>query len=203
MSAEIDETATATVLSQCYESVRRDRVASFLGAHPSVVALLEDLYWRLSMAFPQARFVVRHLSSPRVPSPAGDGHLLVVIVPTTLVDDPSGQLSELLQGWTPQLEARALLLVDIASDVVDPFASESDAVALYTRRRSGDYNDYLEAARRFVAAPPDSRERFHASAALAAIRHARQPVAQPHQRDGTVRVDEREQGVDAQAPTLH
>jgi len=201
MSAEIDQTVTAIVLGQRYEWVQHERVASFLGAHPPLVQLLEDLYWRLFKAFPQARFVVRHLSSPRVSSPAGDGHLLVVVVPTTPIDDPSGQLSELLEEWTPQqLEARAFLLVDVASDVVDPFASESDAVALYTRRRSGDYKDYLEAARRFVAAPPDSRERFHASAALSAIRHAR---TQPYQREGAVPVDERERGIDAQAPTLH
>lgn len=35
--------------------------------------------------------------------------------------------------------AGAFLLVDVASNVVDPFASDVDAVALYARRRNGEH----------------------------------------------------------------
>ncbi|HWE62129.1 MAG TPA: hypothetical protein VHB98_10485 [Chloroflexota bacterium] len=179
MSADTDQAATtAALLNGKYEWIQFERVAAFLGAHPSLVSLLEDLHCRLSMAFPGARCVLRHLASPRVPSPAGDGHLLVVIVPVEPIDDPSGRLSDLLCEWAPQqATGRAFLLVDVASAVVDPYASDADAVALYVRRRSEDYKKYLDAARRFVAAPSNSRERFHAATALSAVRRSQQAIA--------------------------
>lgn len=166
MSAEADQAAaTGASLDGRYEAVRPERVASFLGAHPQLVPLLEDLHCRLSTAFPAARFVLRHLTSPRVPSPWGDGHLLVVIAPAAPTGDPSTQLSDLLREWAPQqVAARDFLLVAVASDVVDPYASDEDAVALYVRLRSDDYKQCLDLARRFLDAPPGSDERALAAA---------------------------------------
>ena len=189
MSAETEmAAATAALLNGQYEWVQRERVASFLGAHQTLVPLLENLHCRLSAAFAGARFVLRHLSSPRVPSPDGDGHLLVVVVPAAQIDDPSGQLSDLLREWAPQqAAARALLLVAVASDVVDPFASDADALALYVQLRSEDYKQYLDVARRFLDAPPGSDERALAAAELSTARlHAQgQPAegrgGEPHE----------------------
>jgi hypothetical protein len=183
MSAEVDQAAVSgAVLNGQYEWVQRKRAASFLGKHPQIVPLLEDLRCRISAAFPRARLVLRHLSSPRVSSPDGDGHLLVVIVPVVPTDDPSGQLSDLLREWAPeQAAARAYLLVDVASDVVDPFAGDDDAVMLYVRRRSDDYKQYLDVAHRFLKSPPDSDERALAAAELSTARlRARGRPAERH-----------------------
>lgn len=203
MSAATDPVAVdAALINRHYEWVQPERLASFLGAHPTLVPLLENLHCQLSAAFPGARFVVRHLSSPRVPAPSGDGHLLVVVVPAQPIDDPSGQLSELLREWAPrQVAARAFLLVDVASDVVAPYASDEDAEALYVQRRSNDYKQYVDAARRFVVAPPNSRERFHAAAALSAIRRSHEPAVQPRQSDSMPPVDEQEQDGSNQVST--
>jgi hypothetical protein len=149
-----------------YEGVQPERVVSFLGAHPQLMPLLEDLHCRLATAFPGARFVLRHLNSPRVPSPEGDGHLLVVVVPAAPTGDPSSPLSDLLRDWAPHSEARAFLLVDVASAVVDPYASDEEVLEVYIRRRSEDYKQYLDLARRFLEAPPGSDERALAGADL-------------------------------------
>jgi hypothetical protein len=172
MSAEADQAAaTAALLDGRYEWVQRERVASFLGAHPQLVPLLEDLHCRLATAFPGARIVLRHLTSPRVPSPEGDGHILVVVVPAAQSGESSAQLSGLLRQWAPQQAATgAFLLVDIASAAIDPFASEEDAAALYIRRRSEDYKQYLDVARRFLDAPSGSDERALAAAELSTAR---------------------------------
>ncbi len=171
MSAEFDQAAVSgAVLNGQYEWVQRKRTASFLGKHPQIVPLLEDLHCRISAAFPGARLVLRHLSSPQVSSPEGDGHLLVVIVPVAPTDDPSRQLSDLLRAWAPEQAARAYLLVDVASDVVDPFADDDNAVMLYVQRRSDDYKRYLDVAHCFLKSPPDSDERALAAAELSMAR---------------------------------
>jgi hypothetical protein len=59
----------------------------------------------------------------------------------------------------------------------------------------------MDAGHQFVAAPPNSRERFHAAAAVAAIGHSHQPTAQPRQSQGMPPVDEQEQDGVNQAPT--
>jgi hypothetical protein len=166
MSAEPNQAAAASAeLNGRYQAVQPDRLASFLGAHPQLVPLLEELHCRLSAAFPGARFVLRHLASPHVTSPEGDGHLLVVVVPASLTGDPAAQLSDLLREWAPrQAEARAFLLADVASAVVDPHAGDEEALELYIRRRSDDYKHYLDLARRFLDAPPGSDERALAGA---------------------------------------
>lgn len=188
MSAEVDQAAaSAALFNGQYEWVQRERVAAFLGAHPPLVSLLEDLHCRLSTAFLRARVVLRHLFSPQVPSPEGDGHLLVVVVPAGPTDGLSEQLSDLLREWAPrQADSRAFLLVDVASEATDPYTSDEDAVALYVRRRSDDYKQYLDVARRFLDAPPGSDERALAAAELSTARpHAQgQPTegrgGEPH-----------------------
>lgn len=172
MSAEADQAAaTAALLNRRYEWVQRERVAPFLRAHPQLVPLLEDLHGRLSTTFPGARFVLRQLTSPRVCSPEGDGHLLVVVVPAAQPGESSAQLSDLLRQWAPQqATTSAFLLVDIASGALDPFASEEDAVALYIQRRSEDYKQHLDVARRFLDAPSGADERALAAAELSTAR---------------------------------
>ena len=163
--------ATVALLNGRFEGAQLERVAAFLGAHPQLVPLLEDLHCRLSSAFSAARFVLRHLTSPRVPSPEGDGHLLVVVVPATPTGDPSTQLSDLLREWAPrQAAAKDFLLVDVASAVVDPYASNEDALELYARRRSDDFKQYLDMARHFLNAPLGSDERALATADLSTAR---------------------------------
>lgn len=168
MGAETDQTlAAAMVLSGPYEWIGRECVAAFLGAHTALVPALEDLHGRLARIFPQARFVLRHLTSPLVPSAAGDGHLLVgVAVGST--EDAEGPLRAILRDWGSWHEAaRPFLLVALASAAVDPYASDADALALYVRLRSDEYTRYLDAAWRFVSAQPDSEERALAAAELA------------------------------------
>jgi hypothetical protein len=171
MSAETNQSASSSLLNGLYEWIHADEVASFLGAHPLLSSLLEDLHCQLSTTFPGARFVARHLSSPRVPSPTGDGHLLVVVVPGVEANDQPDRLSDLLREWKPRdAAARAFLLVAVASDAIDPYASDEDARALYVRLRSDEYTKYLDAARRFVDAPPGSDERALAAAELSTVR---------------------------------
>jgi hypothetical protein len=178
MSAETDQTLTAaTVLGGPYECIGRERVAASLGAHPALVPALEDLRARLARVFPQARFVLRHLSSPEVPSAAEDGHLLVVVSAGSM-DDMAGKMDSVLRDWGSQHEAvRPYLLVAVASEVVVPYASDADALALYARLRSEDYTRYLDAARRFLSAKSGSEER-----ALAAAELATAPRGEPGQR---------------------
>lgn len=173
MSVESDQAAaTGAALNGRYEGIEPERVASFIRAHPQIVPILEDLHC-LSTAFPAARFVLRHLASPRVPSPEGDGHLLVVIVPTVPTSDPSAQLSDLLREWIPrQAAACAFLLVAVASDVVDPYACDEDALELYIGWRSAAYTQYLDLAHRFLDASPGSDEQALAGAELSST-HAR------------------------------
>jgi hypothetical protein len=108
MSAEPHQAAaTSRLLNGRYEGLQPDCLASFLGAPSQLVPLLEDLHCRLSTAFPGTRCMLRHLASPRVPSPEGDGHRLVVVVPAAPTGDASSLVSDLLRQWAPQAAARA------------------------------------------------------------------------------------------------